>query len=96
MRAQSARDARQRRTAPEEHAGPDIDRELLCQERVTTVALAVDALPAHQREAIVTAFYGERTYRDAAAALGYAEGTVKSRIRAGLHRLRADLVPVAG
>ena len=42
-------------------------------------------------DAIVSAFYGERTYREAARVLDTPEGTVKSRIRAGLRTLHLAL-----
>jgi len=57
---------------------------------------ALDTLPPREKEAIVTAFYGACTYREAAAVLNQSEGTVKSRIRAGLRRLAADLDESSG
>jgi len=37
------------------------------------------------------AFYGDRSYREAAVALGEPEGTTKTRIRSGLKRLAPAL-----
>ena len=50
------------------------------------------ALPLREAEPIALAYFGGRTYADVARILGEAEGTVKSRIRSGLRRLRDALV----
>ena len=55
------------------------------------VRAAEAAHPDDERDAIVMTYIGGHTYREAAALLGAPEGTVKSRIRAGLRRLRGDL-----
>lgn len=53
---------------------------------------ALDVLNPKQREAIVLAYFGDRSYADVARLLGLPEGTVKRRIRDGLARLRAKLI----
>lgn len=50
----------------------------------------VSALPANERHPIVLAYFGGHSYRDVARLLAVPEGTIKSRIRSGLKRLRGE------
>jgi RNA polymerase sigma-70 factor (ECF subfamily) len=52
---------------------------------------ALSQLSLVQREAIVLAYFGGRTYREVARELKIPEGTAKTRLRDGLVRLRALL-----
>ena len=52
------------------------------------VRRCLDALTELQRESVTLAYYGGYTYREVAALLGVAVGTVKTRMRDGLIRLR--------
>ena len=61
----------------------------------TTVRDAVIKLPAEQRQAIAMAYFEGRSHSEIAEVTGLPLGTVKSRIRLGMHRLR-DLLQQAG
>ncbi len=58
------------------------------------VARALGDLPDDERRAIELAYFEGYTYREVAALLDQPEGTVKSRIRNGMRRMRATLVEV--
>jgi RNA polymerase sigma-70 factor, ECF subfamily len=52
---------------------------------------ALADLTPDERNAIETAFFSELTYAEAAAQLNQPLGTIKTRIRSGLHKLRQAL-----
>lgn len=52
---------------------------------------ALSVLTPDERQAIETAYFSELTYAEVAARLNQPLGTVKTRIRSGLHKLRQAL-----
>ena len=73
-------------------SGYDIEREVWDLAVAENVKAAVTSLPEEERRAIALAYFGGHTYREVAELLGQPEGTVKSRIRAGLQRMRTNLI----
>jgi RNA polymerase sigma-70 factor, ECF subfamily len=68
------------------------------EQREQRVALekALVALTPREREAIEATFFGGFTHAEAAARLDQPLGTIKTRIRSGLHKLRHALAAEAG
>ncbi len=64
---------------------------LLLQEQAQLLRKALAALTAAERQAIETAYFREMTYAEVAAKLGEPLGTIKTRIRSGLAKLRQAL-----
>ena len=92
LRADSSRRRREQRDAARSaEAGYDLEHEVMDLTVAEHLKEAVSALPVDERRAIELAYFGGHTYREVAALLDQPEGTVKSRIRSGLTRLRAGL-----
>lgn len=95
IRSEVSRRRREERDAAETaDAGYDISREVWDLALASHVREAMSALQEGERSAIELAYFGGLTYREVADQLREAEGTVKSRIRSGLKKLRAELAAV--
>ncbi|MWD27874.1 sigma-70 family RNA polymerase sigma factor [Aquicoccus sp. SCR17] len=84
---------RQKRPEPEDLPwGPEAetpqDEALSLQEETDRLGAALAALPEKQRVLVEKAYYGELTHTEIAAETGLPLGTIKSRIRLALDRLR--------
>ena len=84
---------KQRRPEPEDltwgpEAEPDQADALGLQQETEQLGQALATLPAEQRQLIERAYFGELSHSQIAAETGLPLGTIKSRIRLALDRLR--------
>jgi len=73
--------------------GPEPSAEVWREFRRSAVREALEQLPPPQRQALGLAFFEDLTHEQVAAVLNLRLGTAKTRIRAGLQRLRSQLSP---
>lgn len=72
-------------------AGYDVEHEVWDLAVAEHVREALVDVPEDERKAIELAYFQGHTYREVALILNQPEGTVKSRIRAGMRRMRRSL-----
>lgn len=87
---------RARRPEPEElpwgpEPEPDQEAALAMQQETTRLGEAIARLPEKQRDLIERAYFGELSHSEIAEATGLPLGTIKSRIRLALERLRHQM-----
>jgi RNA polymerase sigma-70 factor, ECF subfamily len=69
----------------------DVGEAAISAEQRQIVRSALDQLPEEQRQALLLAYFGGLTQQEIAAQLGNPLGTVKTRMRLGLQKLKALL-----
>ncbi|EEE38915.1 hypothetical protein RKLH11_2761 [Rhodobacteraceae bacterium KLH11] len=84
---------KQRRPEPEDlgwgpEAEPEQDDVIALQQETAQLRTALKALPEAQRQLIEKAYFGDLSHREIASQTGLPLGTIKSRIRLALDRLR--------
>lgn len=95
-RRRKVRDQGARHIAPAVNRGPGPLEAAEKGEVRTRVTAALDDLPEPQREVVVLSVWGGLSQREIAGALDVPLGTVKTRHRTALQRLRALVAPLVG
>jgi RNA polymerase sigma-70 factor (ECF subfamily) len=83
-------------TEPLDDVAVDPRDEFELREQSESLRAALTALTADERQAIETTFFAGLTHAEAAAQLNQPLGTIKTRIRSGLQKLRQRLSAEAG
>ncbi len=100
LRIDAARKAKRVRDLPEDLWQGDgdkpADQELIDHQSAQSVSALIGALPVDQQTVLKMSFYEDLSHGDIAKALSLPLGTVKSRLRLALTRLKATLAAPGG
>lgn len=88
---QSSRNRMEREEQIRPIQSSDVAEQVVANIEGTRVRKALERLTEMQRQAVELAYFGGHSYREVAVLLGVAEGTIKTRIRDGMIRLRDEL-----
>ena len=88
---QSSRNRTEREAQSRPIQSGDVAEQVVANIDGTRVRKALERLTEIQRQAVELAYFGGHSYREVAVLLGVAEGTIKTRIRDGMIRLRDEL-----
>jgi RNA polymerase sigma-70 factor, ECF subfamily len=93
IRSRNARTDRESRVVDDRSTAGStaVDAELTALTESELVRAAIDELPLDERTVLQLAYFGANTYREVATILSLPEGTVKTRMRSALQRLRVRL-----
>lgn len=95
LRIDAARKAKRVRELPQDlwqgEGDKAADREMIAAEEAKVVTCLMDTLPAEQKTILRLSFYEDLSHGDIARALSIPLGTVKSRLRLAMTRLKAGL-----
>lgn len=88
---QSSRDRSEREAQKRPIQSSDVAEQVVANIDGTRLRKALERLTEIQRQAVELAYFGGHSYREVALLLDVAEGTIKTRIRDGMIRLRDEL-----
>ena len=88
---QAGRDRTERESQKRPIQDNDVAEQVVANIDGTRVRKALERLTEIQRQALELAYFGGHSYREVALLLDVAEGTIKTRIRDGMIRLRDEL-----
>ena len=88
---QSARNRTEREAQKRGTVVHDVAEQVVTGLEATRVRKALERLTEMQRQAVELAYFGGHSYRQVAQLLNVPEGTIKTRIRDGMIRLRDEL-----